>query len=202
MIFKVKFYTWLLAQEGGYTNIDGGTNKGIRFETYKNLCKAVYHQEPTKEHFLSLSDNDVYKMVDYFYYLSGSAKIKDIDTAQFITQFYWGSGSWAISTLIKTLNKFYNSNIIDKGKNSILTNDIAAKVNSITNKQKFLQIYAVEFKSYIDRLVKAVPAKKVYYNTWIRRLNSYKDIFLPGTQKNFLSWLIPIAIILYITTRK
>jgi hypothetical protein len=169
------FYSFILKWEGNYTTIDGGTNKGVRWETYKSLSEKLINKKPTQANFKALSDQEAKKFIDHYFYISGAYKLNSQNVAEWLTNFYWGSGGWAVSILIKVLNIYYQAGIKDKGKNSYLNDQIATEVNSIKDQRKLFKRLVDGQKAYYIRLVKAKPEKAQYLLGWNNRINEFYD---------------------------
>lgn len=187
------FYNFILKWEGNYTTLDGGTNKGITFNTYKALSKELINKNPTIENFKALTVPEAKKFIDYFYRFSKAYKINNIIIAEWFTNFYWGSGAWAASTLIKTLNTLYNTNFIDRGKNSILTTEILDFINKIKDKRKLLERLIKGQKAYYNRIVKLNPDYQKFLQGWNNRINEFYDNYISyvtNNKENILQYVL------------
>lgn len=188
------FYSFILKWEGGYTTIDGGTNKGIRWETYKSLSEKLINKKPTQSNFKALSDQEAKKFIDHYFYISGAYKLKSQNIAEWLTNFYWGSGGWSVSILIKVLNIYYKAGIKDKGKNSIVTDQIATEVNSIKDQNKLFKRLVDGQKAYYIRLVKAKPEKAIYLAGWNNRINEFYENKAEATESKIEVWPVLVGL--------
>ncbi len=87
------------------------TNKGVMWDTFKNLAPTVFNLTNQKMQilrFYNLSNEDVRKILKHFWdYYCNADKIKSQAIAEFLTLWAWGSGGYGNFWAIKGINKYY-----------------------------------------------------------------------------------------------
>jgi len=111
---------FLLRWEGGEVddpNDNGGhTNKGVTYGTYAQLCRQIYGVEPSKEHFVALTDVEVGLIVKHFWDKSTNYnEIRCQKVAEAITTWRWGSGNGGLMWFQQMLNKEYDCKLVVDG---------------------------------------------------------------------------------------
>ena len=115
-----KFVPFILRWEGGKSDnaadLGGLTYKGITHETYIALCKIVLKKDPSREHFLSMTDEEVGLFVKHFWDKStNNNQIKSQKIAESLFNWNWGSGFMGLKWFQMMLNAEYKTNLIPDG---------------------------------------------------------------------------------------
>lgn len=169
------YVPFVLGWEGGYANDKddkgGETWKGITFATYKSLCYKVYGCEPSKQHFLSLSDDAVGLMIKYFWDVSTSNnRIKSQKVAEAITSWAWGSGmQTGCMWFQQMLNKEYNAGLQVDGNIGILS---VKFINSLDADELFRKAIAWRRDRFLT-IVQRDATQRKWLQGWLNRLRKF-----------------------------
>jgi len=169
-----KYVPFVLRWEGGVSNnaADRGglTYKGITYKTYNALCKTVLKKDPHREHFLSLTDEEVGLFVKHYWDKStNNNQIASQKIAEAITSWHWGSGKLGLMWYQQMLNKEYNCKLVVDG---IIGRASIVAINSIDPDS----LFQMSIKYRRDRfytIVKNNPSQKVFLKGWLNRLRYF-----------------------------
>ncbi|PCJ67281.1 MAG: hypothetical protein COA58_02895 [Bacteroidetes bacterium] len=160
----------ILKWEGGYVNdpVDrgGATNKGVTWETYKNLANKVLGTKPTKAHFESLTDADVIRIIKYYFDRVEGSRMKNGAVSVAITDYYWGSGFYAIKRLQRGLNQGYSQEYL--AADGIMGAKTLRAINNLKPDVLLGLIHAVRKQHYQD-IVNANSSQMRFFNGWNNR---------------------------------
>jgi lysozyme family protein len=165
---------FLLKWEGGVANDKddkgGLTNKGITYDTYKNLCSIVYNVKPSLDHFHSLSDDEVGLMVQWYWNQSTNGnQIASQMVAEAITTWRWGSGTLGLKWFQTMLNKEYNAGLLVDG---IIGKKTTQFINFIEEVDLFRN--AIKYRrNRFYAIVENDPTQKKFLKGWLNRLRSF-----------------------------
>lgn len=165
---------FLLKWEGGVANDKddkgGLTNKGITYDTYKNLCSIVYLVKPSLDHFHSLSDDEVGLMVQWYWNQSTNGnQIASQMIAEAITTWRWGSGTLGLKWFQTMLNKEYNAGLLVDG---IIGKKTTQFINFIEEVDLFRN--AIKYRrNRFYAIVENDPTQKKFLKGWLNRLRSF-----------------------------
>jgi lysozyme family protein len=165
---------FLLKWEGGVANDKddkgGLTNKGITYDTYKNLCSIVYLVKPSLDHFHSLSDDEVGLMVQWYWNQSTNGnQIASQMVAEAITTWRWGSGTLGLKWFQTMLNKEYNAGLLVDG---IIGKKTTQFINFIEEVDLFRN--AIKYRrNRFYAIVENDPTQKKFLKGWLNRLRSF-----------------------------
>ena len=165
---------FLLKWEGGIANDKddkgGLTNKGITYDTYKNLCSIVYKVKPSLEHFHSLSDDEVGLMVQWYWnQATNGNQITSQRVAEAITTWRWGSGTLGLKWFQTMLNKEYNAGLLVDGV-------IGKKTTQFINSLDEVNLFRNAIKYRRNRFYAIVENDKSqgkFLKGWLNRLRSF-----------------------------
>lgn len=169
-----EYVPFVLRWEGGKSDSiydkGGLTNKGVTYSTYQAVCVNVFGKKPTKEHFLSLTDDEVGLVVKYFWDKSTYFnRIESQKIAEAITGWRWGSGDLGLQWWQMMLNKEFGCNLVVDG---IIGKASIAAINSIDPDVLFRK--AIEYR--MKRFLTICEQDASQYNNlvgWLRRLNDF-----------------------------
>ncbi len=159
----------ILKWEGGYVNDPddrgGATNKGVTYATYQNLAHSVLKVYPTKKHFESLSDNEVLKIIAWYYDKVKGDHLKSGAVAVGITDYYWGSGLYAIKRIQSALNIHYSRNLSVDG---VVGAKTVQAINSVPAKHMLSILKEVRAQHYAA-IVRHDASQGKFINGWNNR---------------------------------
>jgi len=169
------YVPFVLGWEGGHANDKddkgGETWKGITFDTYKGLCLKVYGCKPSKQHFLSLSDESVGLMIKYFWdYSTSNNRIKSQKVSEAITSWAWGSGMLTGCIWFQQmLNSEYNAGLQVDGKIGILAVNF---INSLDPDELFRKAVAYRRNRFLI-IIQRDPTQRKWLQGWLNRLRKF-----------------------------
>lgn len=157
---------FILNAEGGYANnaadLGGETNKGITWATWQQYFGD------THDRFLAMSSDDwTYIFVTGFWNGIMGNQIASQSIADFMADFYWGSGSYAITILQTVLNQLGANLTVD----GVMGPNTLAAVNA-TDPQTLLDALKAATAAYYQNIVASNPSQSVFLQGWLNRLNS------------------------------
>ncbi len=169
-----KYVPFVLNWEGGKSNnaADRGglTYKGITYTTYNTLCKIVLKRSPDREHFLSMTDEEVGLFVKYFWDKStNNNQIASQKIAEAITSWHWGSGKLGLMWYQRMLNDEYNCKLVVDG---IIGNASIVAINSIDADDLFRMSIKYRYNRF-HQICKQNPSQKVFLKGWLNRLQDF-----------------------------
>lgn len=168
------FVPFVLGWEGGVANDPddkgGLTNKGVTYDTYKQLCVIVYGCEPSKNHFFGLTDEQVGYMIRYFWNVSTkNGSISSQKVSEAITSWAWGSGiGGGLIWFQQMLNEIYGFNLQVDGQIGILT---IKAINSVDQDELFRNCIKYRYERF--NLIATYPGQKKFLVGWLRRLRKF-----------------------------
>lgn len=171
-----KFVPFILRWEGGKSNnaadLGGLTYKGITHETYSALCKIVLKKDPNKNHFLSMTDEEVGLFVKYFWDKSTcNNQIKSQKIAEAITSWCWGSGKLGLIWYQQMLNKEYNCKLVVDG---IIGSASIAAINSIDADNLFQMSIKYRRERFYS-ISNSNPYQGIFLKGWLNRLVDFTN---------------------------
>lgn len=159
---------FILSFEGGYVNNPydrgGATKYGITLNTWK-LCgydKNNDHKIDTTDIKLLNGNDFQYILKNKFWDKCKASYINDQSVANILVDWYWASGKYAITNIQRIL-KIAQDGII--GQNTIRA------INNTQPQQLFNLIKQARI-NFIGRIIENKPSQKIFYNGWLRRINS------------------------------
>jgi lysozyme family protein len=168
-------FEFILSCEGGYSNhpndSGGPTNKGVTLKTLQSLNKDIDKDGDVDiEDLKLLSDQDVYNIFKKEYWDKCSAdNIKSQSVANLLVDWAYNSG---VRTAIKNIQEMLR--IPNDGILGPLT---LQAINNVDSKILFNSLKLAREEFY-KACVRKAPKNKVFYNGWIRRLNSFQYCIL------------------------
>jgi len=165
---------FLLRWEGGEVNDPndkgGHTNKGVTYGTYEQLCKGIYGVNPSKAHFISLTDNEVGLIVKHFWDKStNNNQIRCQKVAEAITTWRWGSGTQGLMWFQMMLNQSFSGKLSIDGVIGKGTIDLINSQN-----QDLLFKSALEYRAERFNLIcKFNTSQEIYLRGWLNRLTDF-----------------------------
>lgn len=171
-----KYAPFVLNWEGGVSNNDadrgGLTCKGITYATYNTLCKIVLKKDPDKQHFLSLTDEEVGLFVKYYWDKStNNNQIASQKIAESITSWFWGSGKLGLMWYQQMLNKEYGCKLVVDG---VIGRASIAAINSIDADSLFRMSIKYRRERFYA-IVKNNPSQKIFLKGWLNRLQNFAE---------------------------
>ena len=171
-----KYVPFVLNWEGGVSDhaADRGgiTYKGITYATYKLLCKIVLKKDPNREHFLSLTDEEVGLFVKYFWDKStNNNQIASQKIAEAITSWFWGSGKLGLMWYQRMLNKEYNCKLVVDG---VIGRASIEAINSIDADDLFQMSIKYRYNRF-HQICKQNPSQKIFLKGWLNRLQDFAE---------------------------
>ena len=171
-----KYVPFVLRWEGGVSNnaADRGglTCKGITYTTYNLLCKTVLKKSPHREHFLSLTDEEVGLFVKYYWDKStNNNQIVSQKIAEAITSWHWGSGKLGLMWYQQMLNKEFNCKLVVDG---IIGRASVVAINSIDADDLFKTSIKYRYNRF-HQICKQNPSQKVFLKGWLNRLKDFAE---------------------------
>jgi len=169
-----KYVPFILRWEGGVSDnaADRGglTYKGITYKTYNALCKIVLKKEPHREHFLSMTDEEVSLFVKFFWDKStNNNQIASQKIAEAITSWFWGSGKLGLMWYQQMLNKEFNCKLVDDG---VIGRASIEAINSIDADDLFQMSIKYRYNRF-HQICKQNPSQKVFLKGWLNRLQDF-----------------------------
>lgn len=170
------YVPFILRWEGGVSNnaADRGglTYKGITYTTYNALCKIVLKKDPNKEHFLSLTDEEVGLFVKYYWDKStNNNQIASQKIAEAITSWAWGSGKLGLMWYQQMLNKEFNCKLVDDG---VIGRASIEAINSIDADSLFQMSIKYRYNRF-HQICKQNSSQKVFLKGWLNRLRDFAE---------------------------
>lgn len=170
------YVPFILRWEGGVSNnaADRGglTYKGITYTTYNALCKIVLKKDPNKEHFLSLTDEEVGLFVKYYWDKStNNNQIASQKIAEAITSWAWGSGKLGLMWYQQMLNKEFNCKLVDDG---VIGRASIEAINSIDADDLFQMSIKYRYNRF-HQICKQNSSQKVFLKGWLNRLRDFAE---------------------------
>jgi len=171
-----KYVPFVLRWEGGVSNnaADRGglTCKGITYKTYNALCQTVLKKEPDREHFLSLTDEEVGLFVKHYWDKStNNNQIASQKIAEAITSWYWGSGRLGLKWYQQMLNKEYGCKLVVDG---IIGRASIEAINSIDPDSLFRM--SIKYRrERIYTIVNYDPSQRIFLKGWLNRLRDFAE---------------------------
>ena len=170
-----KYVPFILRWEGGVSNhaADRGglTYKGITYYgTYFELCKIVLKKDPDKEHFLSLTDEEVGLFVKHYWdRATNNNQIASQKIAEAITSWFWGSGKLGLMWYQQMLNKEFNCKLVVDG---VIGRASIEAINSIDADDLFRMSIKYRYNRF-HQICKQNPPQKVFLKGWLNRLQDF-----------------------------
>lgn len=170
------YVPFVLRWEGGVSNnaADRGglTYKGITHGTYNALCKIVLKKDPDKQHFLSLTDEEVGLFVKHYWDKStNNNQIASQKIAEAITSWFWGSGRLGLKWYQQMLNKEYGCKLVVNG---IIDNTSIEAINSIDADSLFRMSIKYRYNRFYQ-ICRQNPSQKVFLKGWLNRLQDFAE---------------------------
>ena len=171
-----EYVPFVLRWEGGIadsaSDLGGLTNKGVTWNTYLGVCVNVFGKKPTKEHFLSLTDEEVSLVVKYFWDKSTYFnRIESQKIAEAITSWRWGSGDLGLKWWQMMMNEQFDSNLVVDG---IIGKASIAAINSIDPDVLFKA--AIKYrKERFEYIAANVPKQYLNLKGWLNRLEEFSE---------------------------
>lgn len=169
-----KYVPFILIWEGGLVNdVDdngGLTNKGITYNTYSSLCSRVYHCEPTRVHFESLTNDEVGLIVKWYW--DGATRQNSINSqmiAETITGWYWGSGMLGLKWFQQMLRDEFKKDLVCDG----VIGDISIKAINIIDETELFKAALMTRKQRFITIAENDKTQKKFLQGWINRLDSF-----------------------------
>lgn len=160
--------------EGGLVNnpADPGglTNRGITLTTFKNLAPKLLGIEGNADNLRALTDDQWKIIIKWFWDQVCGDEINDQCIANIIMDWYWGSGDWAISNVVRVLNNNYGYSIEDKRVNAKMTQEIIDAINAQDPVDLYKNLYNQRI-AYYNNIVQASPSLSVFLKGWTNRAN-------------------------------
>lgn len=145
------------------------TNKGVTFCTFKQLAPVVGISPVTHDRFLKLTDQDVGRILFYFYQQVRGDQVPD-SVGLAMTEAAWGSGtSRAFQHLRDSVKAL--------GKPGISTSQAIASARQIPEKQLFAA-YQQSRQAFLNNLG-ANPKYSWALKGWLNRLGAFNKLFTP-----------------------
>ncbi len=171
-----KYVPFVLRWEGGVSDnaADRGglTYKGITYATYNLLCKTVLKKDPSREHFLSLTDEEVGLFVKYYWDKStNNNQIASQKIAEAITSWFWGSGRLGLMWYQRMLNKEYGCKLVVDG---IIGRASIEAINSIDPDSLFRMSIKYRRERFYT-IVNNNPSQKIFLKGWLNRLRAFAE---------------------------
>ena len=171
-----KYVPFVLNWEGGVSDhaADRGglTYKGITHGTYNLLCKTVLKKSPHREHFLSLTDEEVGLFVKYYWDKStNNNQIASQKIAEAITSWFWGSGKLGLMWYQQMLNKEFNCKLVVDG---VIGRASIAAINSIDPDSLFQTSIKYRYNRF-HQICKQNPSQKIFLKGWLNRLQDFAE---------------------------
>jgi lysozyme family protein len=157
---------FILQAEGGYVNnsadLGGETNKGITYATWQQYFG------PTHNRFIAMSDADwQYIFVHGFWDTIMGDQIQSQSIADFMADFFWGSGYYAIRHLQMVL--------VDLGYQLTVDGQMGPKTLAAVNDadpQTLLDALKADRSAYYNAIVESNPSQAQFLQGWLNRLNN------------------------------
>ena len=155
----------LLQLEGGFVNhpndTGGPTNKGVTLATYQR----IFGQDKTVEDLKKMTDGEFRIVMDESYWkLYKGDEINNQSLAELMID-------WGINSGIGGIRKAQE--VAGVKPDGIVGPKTIAAFNSADQQELFQRIWNARHQYYIN-IVKRSPAKKVFMNGWMNRLNSFQ----------------------------
>lgn len=152
--------------EGGYVNNPndkgGCTNSGITISTYRKYfgktktCNDL--KKLSENHWMTIFINGYWnKILGY--------KIKNQSIADFLVDWYWHSGSYAIK---------FTQQILNVSSDGVVGPKTIAAINNYPNQKELFQKLWNRRKKQFDDIVKRNPSQKIFLKGWYNRINDFK----------------------------
>jgi lysozyme family protein len=152
--------------EGGYVNNPndkgGCTNSGITISTYRKYfgktktCNDL--KKLSENHWMTIFINGYWnKILGY--------KIKNQSIADFLADWYWHSGSYAIK---------FTQQILNVSSDGVVGPKTIAAINNYPNQKELFQKLWNRRKKQFDDIVKRNPSQKIFLKGWYNRINNFK----------------------------
>lgn len=152
--------------EGGYVNNPndkgGCTNSGITISTYRKYfgktktCNDL--KNLSENHWMTIFINGYWnKILGY--------KIKNQSIADFLVDWYWHSGSYAIK---------FTQQILNVSSDGVVGPKTIAAINNYPNQKELFQKLWNRRKKQFDDIVKRNPSQKIFLKGWYNRINDFK----------------------------
>ena len=190
----MNFYDLVIKWEGGLgviadeTAQGGYSNCGVSVSLFYSLSKKLLNVEPTFENFKKLNVYQVQKFIDWFYKTGNLEQIKSNAIKYYLLDFFWGSGYWAWSNVVKVLNNVYGYSFLDKGKNTLPTSNILQAINK-QNASNFLDDISEQRILFLNTIGKQ-PTKAKYLKGWLNRETAFYKFSKKFIQKNFANSIL------------
>lgn len=144
----------------------GPTVCGVTLGTYKNYKKRKGLPIPTSENLVNIEADewmDLFKTM--FWDKCCAGKMLSQAVADFIVDWYWTSGVYAIKRVQKVVGAY---------QDGIIGNITLAAINAFCSDdwRLFLNRLKVERIDYYKAIVKKKPCQKKFLNGWINRANA------------------------------
>ena len=171
-----KYVPFVLRWEGGVSNnaADRGglTYKGITRATYVTLCQTVLKRSPDREHFLSLTDEEVGLFVKYYWdKATNNNQIASQKIAEAITSWFWGSGKLGLMWYQRMLNKEYGCKLVVDG---IIGRASIEAINSIDADDLFKTSIKYRYNRFYQ-ICRQNPSQKIFLKGWLNRLQDFAE---------------------------
>ena len=152
--------------EGGYVNSPndkgGCTNSGITISTYRKYfgktktCNDL--KKLSENHWMTIFINGYWnKILGY--------KIKNQSIADFLVDWYWHSGSYAIK---------FTQQILNVSSDGVVGPKTIAAINNYPNQKELFQKLWNRRKKQFDDIAKRNPSQKIFLKGWYNRINDFK----------------------------
>ena len=170
------YVPFVLRWEGGKSNnaADRGglTYKGITYTTYNALCKIVLKKDPSREHFLNLTDEEVSLFVKFFWDKStNNNQIASQKIAEAITSWFWGSGKLGLMWYQRMLNKEYGCKLVVDG---VIGRASIEAINLIDADDLFRMSIKYRRERFYT-IVNNNPSQRIFLKGWLNRLQDFAE---------------------------
>lgn len=165
------------------------TNKGITYQTWK-----AYMGSNAAQRFVNMSNEDWERIWKNGYWdaVDGD-QLKSQAIADAIANWYWGSGTYAVTNAVEALNS------LKKGKplpyTSAMNAQLLAALNKV-NESDFLEAYRKEQAAFYKAIVNRNPSQAVFLKGWMNRMNNLYDRYLPKVSKKRAAGRIAIPLVI------
>jgi lysozyme family protein len=163
----------LLRLEGGYVNNPLDKGGPTKYGVILSVWKQYGHDKDgdgdiDEEDIKSLSEEDaryIAKKIFWDYFQADF--IINQSLAEFIVDWGYNSGRKTIAEKIQKLLKVDVDGVV--GTQTLIA------LNGI-NQQKFFDLLKIERKVFLNNIIKRKPDQIVFYDGWMRRVNSFKFV--------------------------
>lgn len=208
-----KLVAHILDSEGGVANHPddpgGLTNKGVTWETFKRLAYPVLGIAPTQANLLSLTDNQVARIIYYFWQDIGGDQITNKLISSILTEWSWGSGPQSAGiTIQRILNTDFGKQLSIDGVIGPKTIDAINQVIKSGQTERLFSLLIEAREQFFINLGKIRPSLQQFVDGWLNRLDNYVSSTLEFLQAHkfkiggLLAALAVTGVVLYQNSRK